>query len=324
MNRTQFNSYIGLSLILGLFLSCGNKPKTDLGYDYEAAASFFAADESFQPILDEELEVFIKVFNRNAPVKDTLQAHYMSEAEAMEKLMKNETWLVFTTRDFTEKERNNLKARNFIPRSTLLGYDGLALIVNNTNPDTCISVKDFKRILKGEAKKWTDVYPDSKMGDIDVVFDNPQSSTVRWCEDSLLDGEHIVDNGNIGAVLKSSEVVDYVEKTPNAIGIIGSNWLNDKRDTTNVTFKKNVTVMKVSRADTATVRNSRRPYQYYLYRGDYPLIRRIYALNAEPNAYGAPTRFANFCRLPQGQLVIHRAGLLPILNMTVRQVNISK
>jgi phosphate transport system substrate-binding protein len=125
-------------------------------------------------------------------------------------------------------------------------------------------------------------------------------------------------------VLKSSEVVDYVEKTPNAIGIIGSNWLNDKRDTTNVTFKKNVTVMKVSRADTATVRNSRRPYQYYLYRGDYPLIRRIYALNAEPNAYGAPTRFANFCRLPQGQLVIHRAGLLPILNMTVRQVNISK
>jgi phosphate transport system substrate-binding protein len=205
-----------------------------------------------------------------------------------------------------------------------LGYDGLALIVNNTNPDTCISVKDFKRILKGEAKKWTDVYPDSKMGDIDVVFDNPQSSTVRWCEDSLLDGEHIVDNGNIGAVLKSSEVVDYVEKTPNAIGIIGSNWLNDKRDTTNVTFKKNVTVMKVSRADTATVRNSRRPYQYYLYRGDYPLIRRIYALNAEPNAYGAPTRFANFCRLPQGQLVIHRAGLLPILNMTVRQVNISK
>ncbi len=323
MYRTQFNNFVGLSLILGLFLACGNKPK-NANYDYEAAASFFAADESFHPILDEELEIFIKVFNRNAVHQDTLKALYTSEQKAMEKLMKNETWLVFTTRTFTQKELENLKARTFTPRVMPIGYDGLALIVNNTNPDTCISVKDIRRILKGEVTQWNEIYPNSKLGKIEVVFDNPHSSVVRYCVDSILGGQPINSDvqENIGAMLKSSEVIEYVERTPNAFGIIGSNWLNDKRDTTNVTFKKNITVMKVSRLDSATVRNSWRPYQYYIYNGNYPLVRTIYALINEPRT-GAPTRFANFCRLPQGQKIIFNAGLLPIMpDLNVRHVNV--
>jgi phosphate transport system substrate-binding protein len=310
MNKLTFDKIIGLTLFLGLFLaSCGDKPKKDLGYDYEAAAAIFAADESFHPILDEELEVYTKVFNRNIIHSDTLQAHYTSEQDAIDMLLKNKTWLVFTARDFTEKEREYLKSRTFMPRVMPIGYDGLALIVNNENRDTCITVKDFVRILRGEAKNWSDVYPKSKLGEIDVVFDNPLSSTVRWCQDSLLGGEPI-NSTNIGAVLKSSEVVDYVERTPNAIGIIGSNWLNDKRDTTNCTFRRNVTVMKVSRLDSATVSNSWRPYQYYIYNGNYPLVRTLYALINEPRT-GIPTGFANFCRLPQGQTIIRRAGLVP-------------
>ena len=324
MKRFSFDKYIGLTLFLGLFLaSCGDKPKKDLGYDYEAAAGFFAADESFHPILDEELEIFIKVFNRNLPHKDTLQARYMSEQEAMEMLLKNETWLAFTSRRFTENERKSLEQRSFMPREMPIAYDGLAIIVNKQNPDSCISLKDFARILRGQATKWSEVYPKSKLGDIDVVFDNPMSSTVRYCVDSILGGD-LINSENIGAVLKSAEVVDYVERTPTAIGIIGSNWLNDKRDSTNVTFKRDIRVMYVSRLDTADVHNSCQPYQYYLYTGRYPLVRTIYALINEPRT-GAPTRFANFCRLPQGQQIILRAALLPVIgNLNVREVNVVK
>jgi phosphate transport system substrate-binding protein len=324
MKILSFDKYIGYMLFLGLFLaSCGDKPKKDLGYDYESAAAFFAADESFYPILDEELEVFIKVFNRNLPHQDTLVAHYMSEQEAVEMLLKNETWLAFTSRRLTENERKSLEARSFMPREMPIAYDGLAVIVNKSNPDSCISLKDFARVLKGEVSKWNEIYPNSKLGDIDVVFDNPQSSTVRYCVDSILGGQ-LINSENIGAVLKSAEVVDYVEHTPNAIGIIGSNWLNDKRDTTNVTFKRDITVMGVSRLDSATTRNSFRPYQAYLYNGNYPLVRTIYALVNEPRT-GAPTRFANFCRLPQGQQIIFRAALLPVIaNMNVREVNVTK
>jgi phosphate transport system substrate-binding protein len=299
-----------------LFLACGNKPKPT--YDYDAAASTFAADESFYPILDEELDVYMALH-----AEGELSADYTSEQEAMEKLMRNETWLAFTTRNFTEKELKNLKDRKFLPRAIPIAYDGLAIIVNNANTDTCITVKDFARILKGEAKVWKDIYPHSRLDSIDVVFDNPKSSTVRYCVDSILGGQPI-NSQNIGAVLKSAEVVDYVEKHPNAIGIIGSNWLNDKRDTTNVTFKKEITVMKVSKMDSATVSNSWRPYQFYLYNGNYPLVRTIYALLNEPRS-GVPSGFAHFCRLPKGQLIIFKAGLLPIQgNMNVREVTVSE
>ena len=123
---------------------------------------------------------------------------------------------------------------------------------------------------------------------------------------------------------KSAEVIDWVEKHENALGIIGSNWLNDKHDTTNVTFKKNITVMKVSRLDSATVRNSWRPYQYYLYNGNYPLVRTIYAILNEPRS-GVPSSFAHFCRLPKGQLIFLRAGLLPVqAGVEVRDVHVKK
>ena len=318
MNAFNKLKFVGLTLILGLFLACGNKPNPELEEAYQKAASVLVADESFYPILDEELYYF-----QNQTL-DSITPLYINEQDAVAKLMKLETWLAFTTRDFTPKERQNLIDRKYLPRTIPIAYDGLAIIVNNTNPDTCITVKDFARILKGEVSQWKEIYPQSKLGEIDVVFDNPLSSTVRWCVDSILGGQQFSAK-NIGAVKSSAAVVDYVENHSNALGIIGSNWLNDKRDTTNVTFKKNITVMGVSKMDSAKSYNSWKPYQYYLYNGNYPLCRTIYALLNDPRPNGVPTSFAHFCQLPKGQKIILRAGLLPrSANMNVRDVIIKK
>ena len=302
--NVNVSKFIGFTMILGLFLACGNKPKNSkIEQDYQKAARYFMADESFSPILNEELEVF-----HYQHLIDTLEVKYTNEQDAVKALMNLETWLVFTTRNFTEKEIKNLRDRKYAPRVIPIAYDGLALITNNANPDSCITIKDFKRILKGEALNWNDIYPQSRLGKIDVVFDNPLSSTVRWCVDSILGGQEFT-NPNIGAVKTSAAVVEYVE---------------NKRDTTNITFKKNIQVMGVSRLDTATKANSWKPYQYYIYNGNYPMIRTIYALLNEPRS-GLPSGFAHFCRLPKGQMIIHKSGLLPIqAAMNVREVNVSK
>ena len=175
MNRNSI--IIGLTLFLGLLSSCGSKPNPKLEQDYQKAAEAIVADESFFPILDEELFYF------NSQRLDTIGVEYMNEQDAVKRLMKLETWLAFTTRRLTANEEKSLKDRTYIPRSIPIAYDGLAIIVNNTNPDSCITIKDFKRILRGEVTKWGEIYPGSKLGNIDVVFDNPLSSTVRWCVD---------------------------------------------------------------------------------------------------------------------------------------------
>ena len=309
--------FFGLTLILGLFLACGNKPNPEQEEAYQKAAAIFTADESFYPILDEELYYF-----QNQTL-DSITPVYINEQDAVRKLMKLETWLAFTTRDFTVKERQNLIDRKYLPRAIPIAYDGLAIIVNNTNPDTCITVKDFARILKGEVSEWKEIYPQNKLGVIDVVFDNPLSSTVRWCVDSILGGKQFSAK-NIGAVKTSAAVIEYVEKHSNSLGIIGSNWLNDKRDTTNVTFKKNITVMGVSKMDSAKSYNSWQPYQFYLYNGNYPLRRTIYAL-LNDTRNGVPSGFTHFIQLPKGQKIILRSGLLPrTANMNVRDVIVNK
>ena len=238
-------------------------------------------------------------------------------------LLQGKICLAVTARDYKEKERQSLRDQHFNPRAIPIAYDGLALIVNKANNDTCISVKDIAAIMTGKITQWKQLNSKSDKGEVVVVFDNKKSSTVHFVEDSILGGKPIT-NPNVAATNSTADVITYVEKNSNAIGIIGSNWLNDKRDTTNLTFKKNIRTMSVSRLDKATPANSWKPYQYYIYNGNYPLSRTVYALLNDP-LRGLPWGFANFMHSPKGQLIIFKSGLLPVQgNITIRDVNITE
>lgn len=316
MRKKLFYNLVGLILLSGLLANCADKPKNGRTDTYSSGAITFASDESFSPIIDEEIQVFESIY-RDAK----LTPIYTNELDAINMLMNDSLQLVIASRNFTKKELENLKARSYLPVAIPLAYDGLSLIINRENKDSCISVNNIKRVLSGDAKKWSDIVPGSSRGDILVVFDNSKSCTVHFCVDSILGGKPI-NSPNIVAANTSKEVIDYVEKTPNSIGIIGSNWLNDKRDTTNTTFKKNITVMSVSKFDKATAMNSWKPYQAYLLDGRYPLVRTIYALLNDP-INGLPWGFAHFIEQPKGQLIIFKSGLLPVRgDITIRSVNV--
>lgn len=319
MIRNLFNILVATTLVLSFTAGCKSKPKKNQRTDtYSSGTIKFVSDESFRPIIEEEVQIFEHIYPQATLIPD-----YTNELDAVNLLMKEKRYLAITSRNFTKEEVQNLKDRKFLPVAIPLAYDGLALIINNANPDSIISIHDVKEILRGNLNKWDKLNPESKLGDIEVAFDNKQSSTVHYCVDSLLGGKPI-NSPNIYAVNKSAEVIDFVEKHPNSIGIIGSNWLNDKRDTTNVTFKRNIRVMAVSKLNPATAENSYKPYQYYIYTGYYPMIRTIYALLNDP-IHGLPWGFTNFISNDhRGQLIIHKAGLLPYrANMQVREVNVS-
>lgn len=304
MKRLSF-TYIVMTLSLLVFCTCGGQKFKNARTDTYASGNMtLMCDESFSPIVKEELAVFHAMYP-DAHVK----AEYTNEIDAFNALMKQKVHLIITARNFSPKQLEYFKTNKIQPRWFPIGYDGLAFIINRNNVDSCITVKDIKRILSGEATKWNEVNKGSKLGTIDVVFDNKQSAAVRWAVDSILGGKPI-NSPNISAVKTSAEVIKYVEKTPNAIGIIGSNWLNDKRDTTNITFKKNITVMSICQMEKATEMNSWKPYQLYLLDGRYPFARTVYALLADPY-HGLPVGVANFMQSPQGQKIILKSALLP-------------
>ncbi len=216
-----------------------------------------------------------------------------------------------------------MKTKKQLPEVYPIAYDGLALIVNRQNTDTCITVTDVKRIMKGEITDWKQLNPLSQKGKIEVVFDNKQSATLQYVVDSILDGKPIT-SPNIVAAKTSKEVIDYVDKTPNSIGVIGSNWLNDRRDSTNTTFRKNIQVMRISVKDKAYPYNSWQPYQAYLLDGRYPFVRTIYAIVVDPQK-GLPWSFGRFISGSKGQLIVFKAGLLPMRgDITIKKVNVKR
>lgn len=321
----QINSIVVIIIVsmlsLGMLSSCKDKKKdpnarTDT---YATGKITFGADESFAPIIDEEMDVFHSIYP-NAHVTPK----YMSESEGMNLLLDDKLLLMITARDFKKKERENLKKRDRLPISIFMGYDGLALIANKNNNDSCLSVNTVKKIFTGEYTQWTQINPASKSrGEIIVAFDNKTSSTVHYVEDSILGGKPIT-TPNAFATQKTADVVSYVEQTPGAIGIIGSNWLNDKRDTTNLTWNKAIRVLRISKLDPATWKNSYKPYQGYIYNDKYPFIRRIWALlNDERGRYGLPYGFTQFIISSKGQMILFKAGLLPAYgNISIREVHV--
>ncbi|MBR2249787.1 MAG: substrate-binding domain-containing protein [Prevotella sp.] len=305
MKRTTFYNLVGF-ILLTSFCSCSGEKKPVNGRtDTPTSGTIeFVSDESFSPIIEE----LRKQFEFKFP-KAHLQPRYTNEIEGLQMIKDLKTCLFITSRGLLPSEIAYLKTKRQLPQVFPIGYDGLALIVNRANQDTCITVADVKRVLSGQAKDWADVVPGSKRGNIEVVFDNQSSATLHYVVDSILGGKPI-NSTNIVAAKTSKEVINYVDRTPNAIGVIGSNWLNDHRDSTNTTFKKNINVMSVSVKDKATPMNSWKPYQAYMLDGRYPFVRTLYAIVVDPQK-GLPNSFANYIAGPTRQLIIFKSGLLP-------------
>ena len=319
MKRTSY-IFIGLTMLSLVFIgACGQKKAKDGRTDTPTSGTIqFVSDEGLSPIIDEERSQFEFEYP-NAHLKPL----YSDEVTGLQMIKDFKTTLLFTTRKLKDSEIAYLKSKsNVIPSVFPIGYDGLAFIVNKNNSDTCITVNDIKRILLGKATKWSDVFPGSKRGKIEVIFDNTRSATTNFVTDSILHGEKF--GAEIMAAKTSKEVVDFVDKNPNAIGVIGSNWLNDRRDSTNTTFKKNIHVMQVSIMDKATPMNSWKPYQAYLLDGRYPFIRTIYAIVVDPHK-ALPWSFANFIAGPKGQLILFKTGLLPYRgDITIKTVDVKR
>ena len=313
MKMVKLLQLSGLIVMLAFISACRHKPKDGLTDTYTSGVIAIAADESFRPIVQEEIDVFEGLF----PLAG-LVPRYVTEVEAINLLLKDSLRLAITSRRLTPEEMGSFNSRKFFPQEIKIATDGLALITNRGNPDTLIGVKDFRRILTGEAGQWKDIYPSSRLGDIHLVFDNKNSSTVRFAVDSIAKGAPL--STRVKALKTNKEVIDYVARTPDAMGVIGVNWLSDRNDTTGLSFSREVRVMSVSAADKATPANSYKPYQAYLFYGDYPLARSIYVLLNDPRS-ALPWGFASFLASDRGQRIILKSGLVPA-TQPVRVVNV--
>src|SRR5258708_6996651 len=189
--------------------SCKHKVETNKADRFTSDSAKMVVDESFRPIVDEELYIFKALDTSIHPA-----VIYAPENEAVNLLLNDSVRVAIISRDLTPAEYTQLSSRNLRPLTNRFAVDAVALIVNIASNDTTITVSEIKKMLNGYTK-----------ADKNIVFDNPNSGLVRYLKE--FSGNKEFKQKNIYALKSSKDVIRYVSEHPNAIGITDFSWLND-------------------------------------------------------------------------------------------------
>lgn len=307
--------YVAITLISISLLSCGGTAQKRT--EEEINTVEVACDETFRPIMEQEM----RAFHAKYP-EAILDTTFVSETKAIQLLLEDSFRMAITTRPLSQAEQQSiLNNYRLTVESHPFAYDAIALIINKDNVDSMISVNDIRRIVTGQITEWKQIPNAQTKGKIELVFDDENSSTVRFARDSICEGAEL--KGNLKTAKSNPNVITYVQQTRNAIGIIGVDWIRNFKDTTNLSFDDRVRVMRVSNSSIAEESNSFQPVQYYIATGDYPLIRRLYISSTEPYIQALNRNFYHYLTDTEGQLIITKSSqLLPIVPVHVKQVDI--
>jgi phosphate transport system substrate-binding protein len=304
--------FLALVMFAALVYGCHNPMGTQPLEETPTRGNIsISVDESFQLLMDTEIFTFQSLYP-DAKIK----ANYKPESDVLADLMNDSVRTIVLTRDLTKAEKDLLFSQKFLARTTKVAHDAIALIVNRDNPDTLLLVSQLEDIFHGRISTWGQLNSKSSSSAINVVFDNNKSGNVRYFQEKFsLSGSFPT---NFFAVNSNNEVLNYVRKTPGALGIISVNWISDNNDSISNRFLKSIRVVAVG-LDKSTCS---KPYQGYIAEGSYPLCREVYMISRETFA-GLGTGFASFVAGDQGQRIILKSGIVPA-TMPVRLINVKK
>lgn len=303
INTGLFICAIAVSLLSQGCGAGGDKKQDKKQLDgFVTGTANFSADDSFSPIVNEELFVFKGIFGDANPV-----ITYKPETGVISDLLNDKTRVAILSRTLDTMETGVLKRRELVPDVNKFAIDAVALIVNQASNDTTISVNEIKQMLRGEAKT-----------NKNIVFDNPNSSLVRYLK--ALAGTNEFRQKNIYALSSNKEVIKYVSTHTDAIGITGFSWLNDPdKDYAGAVEKVKIMGVKDQSSKTAP-KEYFKPSQTTLVEQSYPLSRSLYIIDCTGRK-GLGAGFASFLASERGQRIILKSGLLPD-SLPPREINI--
>jgi phosphate transport system substrate-binding protein len=308
----KYVSYIPLLGLLLLLASCGGMGKTATNETPTRGNIRILADESFQPLIETEVFTFTHLYT-GAKIKPA----YKPEYDVINDFMKDSVKVIVTSKKLSDYQIQYLRDTQIIARTTTFAYDALAIITNRNNKDTLIKYNTVKDIFLGKIKTWKEVNEKSNLGDIRVIFDNNKSGNIRYFKELFEIKDSL--SKNFFSVNTNAEVINFVSRNPNALGIISANWISDKDDSLSMSFIRKVNVVAISQ-QYVNDGSYYPPQQGFIFDKEYPFVREIYLISRETFT-GLGSGFINWACGEQGQRVVLKSGLVPAC-MPIRLVQI--
>ncbi len=274
-------------LTLLFVFSCQEKSNNKLDTILEGKATIYV-DESILPIVEDEEAVFETQYNAK------LHLVPQSENEILNAMVNDTAKIAIITRELTAQELKVFEGKRINPRITPFATDAVAFIKNKTSNDTLVVLQDVIDFIQVKP------VPNIK----GLVFDNPNSSTVRFM--SEMAGVKIDKQKNVFSFKTNEEVIKYVADNDGMIGVIGMNWIfQPPLNLQEIVDKVNVLAVKGKDSNEYVF-----PTQDNMAQGKYPLARGLYIINCQGYS-GLGMGFGSFLTGERGQRIILKSGLVP-------------
>ena len=287
----RYSKVLSLIVLVFLFAMCNQKSKSISNDETILKGSLaITVDETIKPIVEDQIAVFEGTYY---DAKISIKAK--SEAEVINDLLNAKTKVVVTSRKLTQEELDKFAKTKINPRVTPFATDAIAFISNKSNNDTLIALQSVVDFMLGKG--------DARIKGL--VFDNPNSSTVRYMKDLAKIKE--IPKAGVFSFKTNDEVIKFVAENDGMIGVVGVNWLSQPSPSMLDVVKK----INVLRVKGLKGNEYYSPTQNDLAEIKYPLARELYIINCQGYS-GLGMGFASFISGDIGQRIVLKSGLLPV------------
>lgn len=264
-------------------------------------------DESYMPLF----KTLLYTFQSTRPDAD-ISLQYLPELKNVQLFLEDNELKILTiagSKELSKKEYETITTTNKRIDTKIIGYDALILIANPTNRVESLHESQIMQWLTTNDVNW----PNSK-NPISIVIDHQFSTNYHTIKTQITDkafGNRVFQQAG------TDSVIAYVNRNPNSIGIIGYNWLSDRKDPATIKRLKQVKILSVFNEQ---IGKPVFPSQESIRNHQYPYIRPIRIINRGIRN-GINTGFVNFILSEVGQLILDKSGLVPEID-PFRQVEL--
>lgn len=293
-----FKYFIYLLFSFLLIASCTTKQETITIHEPVKDTITVLCDPSWESILNTFIVTY-EGLNPNRKVRLLIKP----EAECIADLINNRYNTIFVSRDFTEKERNLLKQKQWRVNNDTLCFDGLTWIAPKSFPQDSLSIDEIKKLFETGKFQHTQYT---------IQLNSSSSSVANYLTDYFgmpASTSHIYSGGS------DEQIIQSVQEHNNALACISSGWLVNLENKKHKAYLESIKIVRVIN-DQSHVAYS--PFQNDLALGTYPFKRVLRVLNNDANT-GLGTAFASFLIGNRGQRLFLKAGLLPF-KMPAREI----
>ncbi len=265
-------------------------------------------DEAIAPVIQKEIDDFHTQYTTAHVIQRVVEARV-----AISDFANDSVQVIVCARPFNKEERDALATAKIQFQEFRVALSAVAVIVNKDVPVERLRVSELDSILTGAITQWP-VKGFRRV--IDLAIGGPNSSANEVVKTTVMKGKPFALSAT--PFDSSARLVEYVRRTPGALGIVGLNWLQG--------FEQDVTSLALgtpgySPDSTEAPGQYYKPVQAYVFQQYYPITTPVYIYSRETSV-DVGLGFVSYVSSAAGQKIFLNNGLVPV-TMPVRLVHLT-